>query len=54
VIDDAQLVFAGVPADRMPQARAAVDRHLVPFRLSSGLCRHPLAVRIFTARNGVG
>jgi hypothetical protein len=52
VIDDAQLVAIGVPAEKMPQARAAVDRHLAPFRLSSGLCRYPLAVQIFTARSG--
>jgi len=35
----------------MPQARAVVDKHLAPFRLASGLCRFPLAVQIFTARN---
>jgi SAM-dependent methyltransferase len=52
VIDDAQLVSIGVPAEKMPQARAAVDRHMAPFRLSSGLCRYPVAVQIFTARNG--
>lgn len=52
MIDDAQLVFVGVAAEKLPQTRAAIDRHLAPFRLSSGLGRYPLAVQIFTARNG--
>jgi SAM-dependent methyltransferase len=51
IIDDAQLVFLGVPQEKMPQARTAVDRHMTRFRLPSGLCRYPLAVQIFTARN---
>ena len=51
IMDDAQLVFLGVPPEKMPQARTAVDRHMTRFRLSSGLCRYPLAVQIFTARN---
>ena len=51
IIDDAQLVFLGVPPEKMPQARAAVDKHMTRFRLPSGLCRYPLAVQIFTARN---
>ncbi len=50
IVDDAQLVFIGVPPERMPQARAAVDKHMTQFRLPSGLCRYPLAVQIFTAR----
>jgi hypothetical protein len=40
-----------VPPEKMPQARAVVDKHMTPFRLSSGLCRFPLAVQVFTARN---
>jgi SAM-dependent methyltransferase len=51
VIDDAQLVFNGVPPEKMAEARAAVDKHMTRFRLASGLCRYPLAVQIFTARN---
>ncbi len=51
VVDEAQLAFLGVPLEKMPQARAAVDRHLTRFRQASGLCRYPLAVQIFTARN---
>jgi hypothetical protein len=51
MMDDAQLVFVGVPLEKMPQARALVDKHMAPFRLSSGACRFPLAVQIVTARN---
>jgi len=54
MMDDAQLVFVGVPPEKMPQARAVVDKHMTPFRLASGLCRFPLAVQIFTARNPAG
>ena len=43
--------FLGVPPEKMPQARTAVDRHMTRFRQASGLCRYPLAVQIFTARN---
>jgi SAM-dependent methyltransferase len=51
MIDDAQLAHAGVPPEKIAQARAVVDKHMKPFRLGSGLCRFPLAVQIFTARN---
>lgn len=51
LVDDAQLSVNGVPADKMEVARAAVDRHMAAFRLPSGLCRFPLAVQVFTARN---
>ena len=51
LVDDAQLSFNGVPADKMDVARWAIDRHMVAFRLPSGLCRFPLAVQVFTARN---
>lgn len=54
MIDEAQLVFIGVPAEKMASASAAVDKHMAPFRLGSGLYRLPLAVRIFTARNPAG
>lgn len=50
IVDDVQLGFMGVAAEKMPQARAAIDRHFAPFRLGSGLGRYPLAVQIFTAR----
>ena len=33
MMDDAQLVFVGVAAEKMPQACAVVDKHLAPFRL---------------------
>jgi SAM-dependent methyltransferase len=51
IVDDAQLIFNGVPPEKMPAARAAVEQHMTRFRQPSGLCRYPLAVQIFTARN---
>jgi SAM-dependent methyltransferase len=54
VLDDAQLVITGVPPEKMQQARAVVSKHMAQFRLASGLCRFPLAVQIFTARNPAG
>lgn len=51
MMDDGQLSFVGVPPEKMPQARAVVDKRIAPFRLPSGLCRVPLAVQIVTARN---
>ena len=51
VVDDAQLAFIGVPAERMAEARVAVDRHLAQFRQPSGESRFPLAFQIVTAVN---
>jgi SAM-dependent methyltransferase len=51
VVDDGQLVFMGVPTEKMQEARDAVDKLMAPLRLPSGLCRFPLAVQIATARN---
>jgi SAM-dependent methyltransferase len=51
IIDEAQLVFLGVPPEKMTQASAAVDKHMARFRSASGMCRFPLAVQIFTANN---
>ena len=51
IIDDAQLSFLGVPPEKMAQGRAAVHQNMARFRITSGLCRFPLAVQIFTARN---
>jgi SAM-dependent methyltransferase len=50
IVDDAQLGFMGVPSERMAEARTAVDRHMAPFRLVSGLSRFPLAFQVATAR----
>lgn len=51
VVDDGQLVFMGVPQEKMQAARDAVAKLMAPLRLPSGLCRFPLAIQIFTARN---
>jgi SAM-dependent methyltransferase len=51
VVDDGQLVFMGVPKEKMREARDAVDKLMAPLRLPSGLCRFPLAVQVVTARN---
>ena len=51
IVDDAQLIYNGVPADKMDIARALVEKHMTAFRLPSGLCRFPLAVQVFTAHN---
>jgi SAM-dependent methyltransferase len=51
IVDDAQLVTNGVPADLMDAAWAAVNRHMAGFRQSSGIYRFPLAVQVVTARN---
>ena len=51
VVDDAQLRFIGIAPERMDEARAAVDAHMLQFRLPSGLNRFPLAFQIVTATN---
>lgn len=48
--DDAQLVFFGVPDDRLGQARAAVDEKLAPLERPDGLYDAPLAYQVVTAR----
>jgi hypothetical protein len=49
VVDEAQLVFVGVPAERLEAAVEAVDAHMRRFRLDSGLSRFPLAFQVFLA-----
>jgi SAM-dependent methyltransferase len=49
IIDDAQLSFLGVPADRVAEARAAVEAHLAPLHRADGNYDAPLAFQIFTA-----
>ncbi|HUY06339.1 MAG TPA: class I SAM-dependent methyltransferase [Acidimicrobiales bacterium] len=51
VVDDDQLIFMGVPTERMDEARRAVASHMSKFRLSSSLSRFPLAFQVVTARN---
>jgi SAM-dependent methyltransferase len=54
LVDDAQLMLAGVPDEKMPEARTAVDRHMAPFRQPSGMSRFPLAFQVVTARTPTG
>lgn len=49
VVDDAQLAFMGVPADKLASARKAVDAHMRQFVLSPTLSRFPLAFQVFQA-----
>jgi SAM-dependent methyltransferase len=49
-IDDAQLVFMGVDADAMDDARRAVASQMERFATSDGMRRFPLAFQIVTAR----
>jgi len=48
-VDDAELVFRGVPPGELPAAHAALGAHMEQFRLPSGLSRFPLRFQIFRA-----
>lgn len=50
LIDEGQLEYMGVPAEKMAAARAAVEKHLGQFSSSPGLAKFPLAFQIFQAR----
>ena len=50
VVDDAQLVFMGVSADAMHDARKAVASLMERFATDDGMRRFPLAFQIITAR----
>jgi SAM-dependent methyltransferase len=50
VVDEAQLVFMGVPAEQLAAAQTAVDAHMQQFTLSPQLSRFPLAFQLFQAR----
>jgi SAM-dependent methyltransferase len=49
--DEAYLRFLGVAEDRLAEARAACERHLVPLQRGDGNYDAPLAFQVFTARN---
>ncbi len=49
VVDDAQLTFMGVGEGQLPDARAAVEEHMVQFRIDDETSRIPLAFQIFEA-----
>jgi SAM-dependent methyltransferase len=52
LVDDVQLLAAGVPPGRLAEARAAVDAHMAQFGEPSGLSRFPLAFQLFEASSG--
>jgi SAM-dependent methyltransferase len=52
VVDEAQLTFMGVPADKLAVVRTDVTEYLRQFELSPTVSRYPLAFQVFQARNG--
>jgi ubiquinone/menaquinone biosynthesis C-methylase UbiE len=52
LVDDVQLLAAGVPPGRLAEASAAVDAHMAQFGDQSGPSRFPLAFAIFEASRG--
>jgi SAM-dependent methyltransferase len=51
VVDQAQLGFMGVDADKLDAAQTAVDEYMQQFALGGELLRLPLAVQVFQAVN---
>jgi SAM-dependent methyltransferase len=51
IVDEAQLTFMGVPADKLAIAQTAVNEHMRQFALSPTLSRYPLAFQVFQATN---
>jgi SAM-dependent methyltransferase len=49
VVDEAQLAFMGVAADKRASAQAAVEEYMRQFALSPTLSRFPLAFQVFEA-----
>ncbi len=50
IVDEDQLIFLGVPADKLPVALGAVNTHMQQFRVSATLSRFPIAFQVFEAR----
>ena len=51
IVDEAQLAFMGVPADKLATAQTAVEEHMRQFVLSPTRSRFPLAFQVFRATN---
>jgi SAM-dependent methyltransferase len=49
IVDEAQLAFMGVPADKLATAQTAVEEHMRQFVLSPTRSRFPLAFQVFRA-----
>jgi SAM-dependent methyltransferase len=52
IVDEGQLVFIGIPAERLAEARDAVDRYMQQFVVGPMLLRIPLAFQIVRASTG--
>jgi SAM-dependent methyltransferase len=52
VVDRSLFGFMGVPAGRLKEAGAAIDRHVARFAVGDGEYEYPLAFRIYEAVNG--
>jgi SAM-dependent methyltransferase len=52
IVDEAQLLFMGIPADRVAEAQEAVDRYMQRFAVDPNAFRVPLAFQIFHAAAG--
>jgi SAM-dependent methyltransferase len=50
IADDGQAAFMGVDADRLDEARDALDAHLAPFERPDGRLEVPIAFFVVTAR----
>lgn len=51
IVDEDQLVFMGIPENRLAAAQAAVEEHMRQFELGANLSRFPLAFQLFQGRN---
>jgi SAM-dependent methyltransferase len=51
VVDEAQLTFMGVSADKLAIVQTAVEEHMRQFVVSPTLSRFPLAFQVFQATN---
>jgi SAM-dependent methyltransferase len=51
IVDRSLFGFMGVPAERMEEAGAAIDRHLARFAVGDGEYEYPVAFRVYEAVN---
>jgi SAM-dependent methyltransferase len=54
VVDEAQLIFMGVPDDKFSAAMQTVEKYMSRFKIDSNRSRFPLAFQIFTASKREG
>jgi ubiquinone/menaquinone biosynthesis C-methylase UbiE len=53
IVDEDQLIYLGVPADKLLVALDAVDAHMQQFQVSPTLSRFPIAFQVFRAGTSV-